>query len=255
MTEHALLPWRRRTAVKRTRTAALASYLVCYLVCCAILAIAPPASAQIGGSLTLSSQARLRGRPVSDHRPVLEVELVHDEPSGLYLGGSAALVASRDWGVQPLAFTQYAGFARRLADDTVLDIGIVHNGYTEYSGIADGGSYTEAYVGLIGRHRSGRLFLSPGYFRKDEPTLYAEVEGNIGLAPNWLLFGHAGLLTHLRDRQDESGAVADWRIGIRRHIGRVDIGAVWTGYATDRAAYDRRNGSGGALLVDLALAF
>lgn len=189
-----------------------------------------------------------------------ELELVHDESSGFYIGGSAALVATRDEGIKPLSFRQYAGFARRLSSATALDVGIVHSGYTDYSGIADGGSYTEAYIGLTGRHVSGRLFLSPGYFRKDAPTLYAELDGNLDLARNWSLFAHAGRLTHLKNQPDYrtaygGGDATDWRVGLRRRLGAVDFDAAWTGYAQDRSVGGPRHRKDGALLIALAFAF
>jgi uncharacterized protein (TIGR02001 family) len=214
------------------------------------------AAAQLGGSLTFSSQARLRGQPISDHRPVAELELLHDDASGFYIGGSAALVATRDEGLHALSFKQYAGFARRLSSATAIDVGIVHNGYTEYSGIAGGGSYTEAYVGIAGRHLSGRLFLSRDYFRKDGPTLYAEVNGNLDLARNWSLFAHAGWLARLRNHPDSrSGDATDWRIGVRRHLGPVDLEAACTGYVEDQAPDGRRDGEEGAVVIAVAFAF
>jgi uncharacterized protein (TIGR02001 family) len=215
-----------------------------------------PAAAQLGGSLTLSSQVRLRGQQISGHRPVAELELFHDGARGFYIGGSAAVVATRDEGLRTLSFRQYAGFAQRLSSATAIDVGIVHNGYTEYSAITGGGSYTEAYVGITGRHLSARLFLSPGYFRKDEPTLYAELNGNIDLAPDWSLFAHAGRLTRLRSHQDgRDGDATDWRIGARRHLGPVDLDAAWTGYVVDRVRYGGRDGQDGALVIALAFAF
>ncbi|WP_313801401.1 TorF family putative porin [Sphingobium sp.] len=215
-----------------------------------------PAAAQWGGSLTLSSQARLRGQPVSDHRPVVALELVHDDPGGFYLGGSASVVASGDSGLQPLAFIQYAGFARRLPHGLVMDMGIVHGGYTEYSEIAEGGSYTEAYVGLIGPHLSGHLFLSPAYFHHDRPTLYAELEGHVDIARNTSLFAHAGLLAQLRGGADPTrGNVVDWRIGMRRRFGRIDAEAAWTGFTEDKGGYARRDRKNGALVLAIAYAF
>jgi uncharacterized protein (TIGR02001 family) len=194
---------------------------------------AAPAAAQLGGSVSLFSQARLRGQPISDHRPVAELELVHDSASGFYLGGSAALVADRTNGLQPFAFKQYAGFAHRLSPGATLDLGVVHNGYTEYSGIIGGGSYTEAYIGIIGRNLSGRVFISPGYFRKDQATLYMEVDGHLDLARNWVIVSHLGRLTYLNDDRPAGspGGVTDWRLGLRRHMGSVDLEAAWTGYA------------------------
>ncbi len=237
-------PWHRRAAT---------SFSIALLG--AVLATAP-AAAQLGGSLTLSSQARLRGQQISGHRPAAELELVHDGARGFYIGGSAVFVATREDGLQALSFRQYAGFAQRLSSATAIDVGIVHNGYTEYSAIAGGGSYTEAYVGITGRHLSARLFMSPGYFQKDEPTLYAELNGHFDLAPDWSLFAHAGRLTRLRSRPDgRDGDATDWRIGLRRRLGPVDLDAAWTGYVVDRARYGGRDGQDGALVIALAFAF
>nr|WP_087575723.1 TorF family putative porin [Sphingomonas sp. CDS-1] len=227
-------PWHRRAATRG-----------CALLLTAHL-FATPAAAQLGGSLTLSSQTRLRGQPISDHRPVAELEMVHDGDEGFYLGAAAALVATRDEGLKPLSFRPYAGFAKRLSDAATIDVGIVHNRYSSYSAINGGGSYTEAYVGIAGRHVSGRLYLSPAYFRRDAPTLYMELNGHLGLARNWTLVGHAGRLTFLKDRPDSyAGDATDWRLGLRRRLGRVDLDVAWTGQ-------DGQHGAEGALVIALA---
>ena len=239
-------PWRRRAATDLLRAVLLL-----------LLIAATPAAAQLGGALTFASEARLRGQPISDHRPVAEVELVHDSRSGFYLGGSAAFVASVDAGLQPLAFKQYAGFAQRLPSGATLDIGLLHSGYTEYSDIAYGGSYTEAYVGLIDRNLSARLSFSPAYFRKDQPTLYLEVDGHLELTRNWLLFAHAGRLSYFNERGSAArgGSVTDWRLGLRRHIGAVDLEAAWTAYVQDRRRYGSSRRIEDSLVVALAVPF
>lgn len=215
-----------------------------------------PAAAQLGGNLTLSSEARLRGRPVSDHLPAAELQLLYDSADGFYLGGSAALAVTRDGDVQPLSYNGYAGLVRRISPSVALDLGVIHSGYTEYSSIAGGGSYTEAYVGLTGRHLSTRLFFSPGYFRPNEPTLYAEVNGNLDLGRDWALLIHAGRLTYLRDRPDRShGATNDWRIGVRRQIGRVSLNAAWTGYDEEKGAYGASGRNGNTLVAALSVDF
>lgn len=222
----------------------------------ALIAATSPATAQLAGNLSLASEARLRGRPVSDHRPVAELELVHDGAGGFYLGGSAALVASPDAGLRPFAFKQYAGFARRLSSGTTIDLGLVHNGYTEYSDVPGGGSYTEAYVGIIGRNLSGRLFLSPAYFRKRHPTLYMEMDGHLDLTRNSLVFVHAGRLIYLREggAMEGQGSATDWRLGLRRRIGAVTLEAAWHGYAQDMRRYGSYRRTGDALVIALLLA-
>lgn len=245
----------RRNPLRSRRKSATERLLLCILA--AVALPASPAAAQLGGSVSLISQARLRGQPVSDHRPVAELELFHDSGGGFYLGGSAALVASRDAGLQPFAFKQYAGFAHRLSPGATLDLGLVHNGYTNYSGIPGGGSYSEAFVGIIGRNLSSRLSVSPGYFRKDQPTLYAELDGHLDLARDWLISAHLGRLTYLDDGYSAAsrGNAVDWRIGLRRRIGAVDLEAAWTGYAEDKRAYYPYSRTDGALVIGLAFAF
>ncbi|ANI79944.1 hypothetical protein EP837_03560 [Sphingobium sp. EP60837] len=251
MTVHALHPLRRKAAIERRRAALLLWALV------GVMLPAAPAAAQLGGSVSLFSQARLRGQPISDRRPVAELELVHDSASGFYLGGSAALVADRTNGLQPFAFKQYAGFAHRLSPGATLDLGVVHNGYTEYSRIIGGGSYTEAYIGIIGRNLSGRVFISPGYFRKDQATLYMEVDGQLDLARNWVIVSHLGRLTYLNDDRPAGspGGVTDWRLGLRRHMGSIDLEVAWTGYAEDKRPYGPGHDNGGALVIGLTLVF
>lgn len=137
-----------------------------------------------------------------------------------------------------------------------MDLGVVHNGYTGYSGISGGSSYSEAYLGVISRNLSGRVFLSPGYFRRHAPTLYAEVEGHADLNPNWLIFAHGGRLTYLGDYASASdrGDATDWRIGVRRRAGSIDLEAAWTGYAEEERPGHARH-TDGALVIGLAFAF
>jgi len=240
----AAAPWRRRAATSFS-AALFATALA-----------TGPAAAQLGGALTLSSQARLRGQQISGHRPAAELELFHDSDGGFYIGGSAAFVATHHGGLKALSFRQYAGFTRRLSSATAIEVGMVHNGYTEYSAIPGGGSYTEAYAGINGRHLSARVSLSPGYFRKGEPTLYAEMNGSLDLDPEWSLFAHSGRLTRLRNHSYRRGGDAtDWRIGLRRRLGPVDLDAAWTGYVVDRPRYGGRDRQDGALVIALAYAF
>lgn len=244
-------PWRRRVATNLGCVARLAGLL------CAIALTEVPAAAQFAGNLSVFSQSRFRGRAVSDHRPAMEVELVHDEDNGLYLGGVAAAVVTRDEGLKPLSVKGYAGFARRLPSGPVIDIGVVHGHYTDYSGIPGSGSYSEAHLGVIGRNISGRIYVSPAYFHAHQPTLYMETDGHLPLDQDWSLLGHLGVLAYLRDRPDGQARTAmDWRIGARRRLGSFDLEAAWTGYR-ERKPYYRAYGRGrdDALMAVLTFSF
>lgn len=203
-----------------------------------LFAIASPASAQVGATLSVQSEERLRGEAISDGRPVATLELADDLPGGFYLGGSGSVVLTREDGPRPFALRANAGYAYTIRPDLTLDLGIGHGGYREYNRSGHGASYTEVYAGLAGRVLSGHVFVSPGYFRRDEPTLYADLDAAADLDRRWVLLAHAGALTRLGGHGgDEPGLRVDWRLGLRRRLGRFDLDAAWVGYRTLGARY------------------
>ncbi len=108
----ARLPWRPPAGIRPSRA----------ILACILLTTGSPAIAQWSGSVTLASQARLRGRPISDHWPVAELELVHDDRRGFYVGGPASVVVGTKPSIQPLSLTQYADFARSLPRGLAIDM-------------------------------------------------------------------------------------------------------------------------------------
>src|SRR4030095_5232687 len=97
-----------------------------------LLTLAAPAWGQVGATVSLLSDARLRGYSLSAGRPVGQLDLSYDDPGGFYAGLSASLVAYH--GVKPLGLQENIGFAKPLAGGPTIDVGIVNSNYSRHSG-------------------------------------------------------------------------------------------------------------------------
>jgi uncharacterized protein (TIGR02001 family) len=188
----------------------------------AAAALSVSASAQVAVEGALLSDYRVRGYSISDGDPAASLSLSYDHPSGVYVGATA-VGSFHDGEPELAAFQANAGYALRLSPGVSLDAGVSRSEYY----YALGGRrlrYTELYLGVASPHLSARVNYSPDYYRADTPTLYAEVEGGIEPAADWLLSAHAGVFTYLdrppyylpRERYD-------WRIGATRRFGATGV--------------------------------
>lgn len=194
----------------------------CLAVAALIAMTAFPAHAQVAVEGTLQTDYRVRGYSVSDGNPAVSLALSYDDASGAYIGATA--IASWHAG-EPEAsgFQANAGYAVRIAPQVSLDAGVSHSEY-RYTYRNRRLGYSELYLGLSGPHLSARVNYSPDYGRADNSTLYAEVEGGIEPAADWLLSAHAGVFSYLgkypaflpRERYD-------WRIGAARKFGPTTV--------------------------------
>lgn len=218
-------------------------------------AASTPASAEVGASVSIFSDARFRGFSISDNHPVALLDLSYDDTSGAYFAASGTAVASST-GVHPLAATLNAGYARRLHSGLTLDAGIVQTRYSHYSSAVSGRSYTEAYAGVIWESFSARIYASPHYFETRGASLYGELENSLGIAPRLRLNGHAGLLVPLGDRNGSNPRpIYDWRIGLSRQSARVSCSVAWTGRGRVRRYDGGYTHSTNAVVLGISYAF
>ena len=190
-----------------------------------------PASAQLSGSASLSSDERFRGYSLSGQRPVAAISLYYDDASGAYFGASAAGVATKYSGFRFLSVQDNAGYAGRLESGEVIDLGITRS---EFGRSFPGGypaNYTELYLGLIGKRLSTHVYYSPHYFQSGVSTLYVEVDGIAQPARHWRLIAHGGMLTRIADTRQRPGRSTgfDWRLGIARQFGPFEAQLSWIG--------------------------
>lgn len=183
---------------------------------------AAPAAAQVAIEVALQSDYRLRGYSLSDGNPAASVTASYDDASGIYVAATA-IGTFRDDVPELLSLQGNLGYAVRVSPRVSLDAGVYHAEYFSGYGTNRNYDYTEFYAGVAIPHVAARVRFSPDYFRSDTPTLYAEVDGGIELAPNWLLSGHAGVLHYLEEPLYSAETRYDWRLGVSRQVGALGL--------------------------------
>jgi uncharacterized protein (TIGR02001 family) len=200
------------------------------------------AIAEVGGSVSVSSDDRFRGQSLSDGHPVVSLDLSYDDVSGFYLAGKAT--ADIDQSAPRIVNVQEnLGYAWKTASGPVIDVGIVRSDYTEYDRGSEAAHYTEFYAGIVTERWSSRLHYSPDYFRSGVASLYADVDANLRPASDWRLTGHAGLLVQLAGPRplDSDSVYYDWRVSISRRLGPLDFQLAWSGGGPSSDYYGRRH--------------
>lgn len=224
-----------------------------------LAAAAAPVHAQVSASVSVETDFRLRGYSISAGRPVASATIAYDDPSGFYASLSASEVFSRD-GPRFLGVNGAVGYAMRIGPGVSLDAGVHRLQYrAPYAGGRET-HYTEGYVGVTAHGVTARVFYSPDYLAGSASTLYGELTGGFEPAPDWRLSAHLGTLVYLdtgsgyyRGFRISDAQQYDWRLGVSRRLGRVELHAALSGGGPGRdyyggGAHDRTALTAGASL-------
>lgn len=203
----------------------------------AAICVAPPAVAQVAIEGVIQSDYRVRGYSVSDGKPAAGVSVTYDHPSGVYVGAAAAGSIS---GGEPelVALQGNLGYAVRLSPTLSLDGGVSTAKYFYGLGTTRNYDYTELYLGLSLPRVTARVSYSPDYYNTDTPSLYAEIDGGIEPAPDWLVSAHVGALVYLDPPPLYLAKRRyDWRLGVSRQFGAYGVHLDLSGRFLGRTAY------------------
>lgn len=186
---------------------------------------AQPANAAVGAAVSVFSDDRFRGFSLSEGDPVATLDVSYDAPAGFYAAGSGTIVGNPRDGLRPLGLQLNGGYARPLKSGLTADFGLIHAGYSRYSGLGSRRSYTEAYAGLEGKLLSARLHYSPNYLGRGATT-YGELDGQLPV-DEITIDAHAGILIPLYGGDDHYQAAShyDWHVGVSRPLGRFILHA------------------------------
>jgi uncharacterized protein (TIGR02001 family) len=214
-----------RTTGRRTASRAIARAALAFAASC----ISPSAAhAQWGGSFGLETDYRLRGHSLTDDDPAATGQLTYDHPSGFYLNlAGVARFGAHD--PHFMGVIANAGSARRVSGMITLDAGLIRSQIRGTGRYEAPYRYTEAYVGAAVGPVVGRVYYSPDYRHHGVSTVYGEIEAGFEPARDWRVSGHVGLMSYLDDRRYQPAGTTrpDWRIGVSRQFGRIEIhGAV-----------------------------
>jgi uncharacterized protein (TIGR02001 family) len=146
------------------------------------------AHADVGGTLSVQTDARERGVSYSANRPSAQLGLAWDGDGGWYAGGQLghARFTQRQGGTLQL----YAGRVVPLNGTLNAETGVIARLYENVSHY----DYQEAYVGLMGSGWTLRLYASPDFYGIGQRSLYTELDGRWPLAPGLAAVGHVGLM-------------------------------------------------------------
>ena len=222
----------------------------------ALALMAAPASAEVGATVTLTSQERFRGYSVSDGYPAATFSLSYDDAAGPYVEGSIMIAGNLSDGLERSRFEGNAGYALRLNSGPTLDVGVVHAEYTGYRIYGKPAVFTEVYAGIITKHLSAHAHYSPNYFQRGVTTFYTDVDGSAPLTPRVRLSAHYGMLFQIDGVHEQAGTrTRDWRIAASTDVKRLTFELALASGSDKRSFYGVVKNGGAALLFSVAAVF
>ena len=241
------MPAPRRVSSKPLFAASLRALLVAGAL------IPTAAAAQVGVVASVYTDQRFRGYSLSDGRPVGILDISYDASNGIYAAASGSVVMTRDDGLKGLGLALNAGFAKPIGRDFTLDLGIIHSRYSEYSGVATGRTYSEAYAGISGKFVGTRFSISPDYIGPARWTLHGEINGQVDLSKDLLLDGTLGALIPLGEGAYNGAVRAQWdaRVGLARRLGPVSLHAALTARGDSSHIYAGRRHRRAAIVLGI----
>jgi uncharacterized protein (TIGR02001 family) len=194
---------------------------------------AAPAAAQLGGSISLDTDYRLRGYSLTGDRPALSAQLTYDHASGAYFNLSA--LAELDDG-RFLGVVGNVGYAKRLSSRVSVDAGVLRSQIGAANRHEPSFRYTEVYAGAFVGPVMGRISLSPDYRMHGLSAGYGELETGFSPVRDWRVSAHVGMLVYLTSQfgYGAGSSEADWRIGVSRQFGRLEIHSALSGGGPSR---------------------
>jgi uncharacterized protein (TIGR02001 family) len=208
-----------------------------------------PALAQLGGSLGVETDYRLRGYSLTGGDPAATAQLTYDHSSGLYFN-LAGVTRLGSGSPQFMGVIGNIGYARRLNAHVTLDAGVLRSQIRASGRYARPYHYTEIYAGASVGRVVGRVYYSPDYLVPGRSTIYGELEAGFEPARNWSVSGHVGMLAYLDDRPyGAAGSHRDWRISVTRQIGRFEVHTAVSGGGPDNRYYNYGDGNHDAVVT------
>lgn len=178
--------------------------------------------------MSVASEDAFRGYSLSHRRPVATLDLSYDQGTGAYIGSAATAVATPRSGIELLTLQLNMGYARPIGSRTTLDIGFTRSDFGRYASGDRKAHYDEVYIGAIAGGLASHLYYSQDYLRSGLRTLYLDVDAGRRLSKDWRLSSHVGALNQFT-RPLGRRLQYDWRFGIARHLGWVEIQAALAG--------------------------
>ncbi len=195
------------------------------LLAAVLFCIANPALAQVGASVSVVSDYLYRGASLSDGQPAASLGISYDHASGAYGGLTVSAVKTRDSGFQPLGYVAVIGYAHRVGDAASWDVGVINREVSVYFDRRYSYNYSEIFAGFSKRNISTHIYFAPKYNRRNESTVYVDLDGVLRPKDGWRLLGHVGVTTTLSPDNTpfEHPTRFDLRAAVARAFGNGEV--------------------------------
>ena len=183
-----------------------------------LMTSAAVASAEITGTVTVTSDYDFRGVTQTAKDPALQGSIDYAHDSGFYAGIWASNVDFGDCCDENIEIDYYAGFAG--GEDLYWDVGIV---YYSYPG-ADSIDFPELYGALGYKWIEGKIWYSNDFANEGDSAFYYEANGTFELPANFGLTAHVGY----SDGDYWKGSeYTDWSVGVTYALGHFELALRW----------------------------
>lgn len=222
----------------------------------ALITCGSTAQAQVGASLSVDSDYRFRARSLSGGKPVATIAVSYDDRSGVYSGAAVTGVLTGQKAGQLVSQQLYIGYARMVASDVDVDVGVSAYRYTSAYSAGRRELFGEVYIGATVGDVAGYVRYSPNYYGNAGPVVYFDIATNSEIAESMRLYTHAGLLIQASGaaRLGSRRSRYDLQAGLAHESGRLTVkaevtfggpddayfGGVWRGRSSLQIGLQRR---------------
>ncbi|MDY0748781.1 TorF family putative porin [Paucibacter sp. R3-3] len=188
-----------------------------------LASITPPALAELGGTVSIQSDARDRGLSYSDDKPAAQLTLAYDGNGGWYGGGTAMRAKFSEHSSNVIS--AYGGRVVNLAPGLDAEAGLQFNHYASITRY----DFGELYAGLLGERWSARLHYANDYYGTGQHSVYGELNFNWPLRKTLMASAHLGALNGSRgDYGITHGDTRfDSRLGLAWQVQSVELQLSW----------------------------
>lgn len=186
------------------------------------------ARADVGGTLSVQTDARERGVSYSANRPSAQLAIAWDGDAGWYAG--AQLGHARFTQREGAMLQLYAGRVVALTPGLDAELGLTARSFENVAQY----DYQEVYLGLLGNGWTLRAHLSPDYYGIGQRSLYLSLGGRWPLGGSTAAVAHLGALRGWGGRPPSvyggarSATRADLQLGLSWQLGGgTELQAAW----------------------------
>ncbi|MFZ9651997.1 MAG: TorF family putative porin [Steroidobacteraceae bacterium] len=182
------------------------------------------AHAELGSTVTLTSDYDFRGITQTALKPALQASLDFSHESGFYLGAWASNVDFGKSAKTEAELDLIGGFKGSFAEGFGYDVGVAHYAYLPTK---DQVAYNEIYAGVTFKAFSAKYWYSEDFGNTGAPASYIEANASIPLPSDFGVSLHAGHSSGDYWKDAYKRGYTDYSIGVSKTLGQFTATLKW----------------------------